>query len=110
MPFYTYECTECHDVFDDFKTISKRDTTYCNCGNTAKRNLAAELATSSDCTRLMKDNQRWSWSMGVHLKQIPDMVKAYPGSEYHPETGQLLIRNRQHKLHEMKRRGYEETG
>jgi len=50
------------------------------------------------------DRPRWSNTMGVNPRQIPQAVKLYPGSVYN-EKGQLLIRNRKHKLFEMKRRG-----
>ena len=55
-----------------------------------------------------EDHPRWSESLGCSPEEIPAFEKLYPGSEYHPETGQLLIKNRQHKISEMKRRGYVE--
>lgn len=53
------------------------------------------------------DNERWSESMGVTPEQIPEAVKTFPGSTY-DSTGRLLIKNRKHKLQEMKKRGYVE--
>lgn len=46
--------------------------------------------------------------MGCNIEEIPIFEKLYPDSVYHPETGDLLIKNRQHKTYERKRRGYEE--
>jgi hypothetical protein len=57
---------------------------------------------------MAEDNLRWSASMGCNPEEIPLFQKLYPGSEYHPETGDLLIKNRAHKKMEMKRRGYDE--
>ena len=106
MPYYTYKCSKCHKVFDAYSAIGDRDKPkVCECNYTAPRDIKSEFAgkTSVDCT--MKENERWSWSMGVHTDQIPAMEKMYPGSRYHPLTGQLQIRNREHKKQEMKRRG-----
>lgn len=50
------------------------------------------------------DRPRWSWSMGVNVSQLPEARRLYPDSVYN-EKGQLLIRNRKHKLQEMKKRG-----
>jgi len=56
----------------------------------------------------LADNPRWSASMGCSKEEIPVFQKLYPGSKYHPETGDLLIKNRSHKIREMKRRGFDE--
>ena len=42
--------------------------------------------------------------MGCHVAQIPEMTRAYPGSEYHPKTGQLRVCSRQDKVRKMKQR------
>jgi hypothetical protein len=55
-----------------------------------------------------ENNPRWSASMGCSPEEIPLFQKLYPESEYHPETGDLLIKNRSHKKFEMKRRGFNE--
>ena len=52
-------------------------------------------------------NERWSESMGVVPNQIAEAERTFPGSEYDSE-GRLRIKNRKHKLFEMKRRGYTE--
>jgi len=55
-----------------------------------------------------RGNGRWSKSMGCAPKEIPEFERIFPGSSYHPETGDLFIKNRQHKKFEMKRRGWNE--
>jgi len=55
-----------------------------------------------------KDNPRWSWSMGVNVEDIPKMMKQYPDRTYHPETGQLLVKNRPEKRKLAKQHGMEE--
>jgi len=105
MPTYTYECSKCHTVFDTVTTISKRDgPQQCDCGYLAQRSFSAELKGKANIDATMVENERYSWSMGVHLSQIPAMMKAYPGSEYHPKTGQLRVRSRQDKVRKMKQR------
>lgn len=52
-----------------------------------------------------KDSPRWSWSMGIHVDQIPEMMKKYPNRTYHPKTGQLLVKNRTEKKKLMKEHG-----
>ena len=53
------------------------------------------------------NNERYSESMGVTPEQIPEAMRTFPGSVY-DSTGRLLIKNRRHKIQEMKRRGYAE--
>jgi hypothetical protein len=53
------------------------------------------------------NNERWSDAMGVVPNQIPEAERTFPGSKYDSD-GRLLIKNRRHKLYEMKRRGYAE--
>jgi len=57
---------------------------------------------------LMRDNPRWSWAMGVNWQDIPRMLKKYPDREYHPKTGQLLVRNRAHKKRLMREHNMDE--
>jgi len=54
---------------------------------------------------LMRDNERWSWSMGINPEDIPKAMKRFPNSEYHPVTGQLKVKNRADKIRQMKERG-----
>lgn len=113
MPRYTYTCAVCKRSDDAYRTVADRDLAIqCGdkqCDGIAYRDVGAEMnGSSGGSDGLMKENERWSWSMGIHVEQIPEMVKKFPGSEYHPLTGQLKIKNRNHKLNEMKRRGFEE--
>jgi len=55
-----------------------------------------------------EDNPRWSSAMGCNVEEIPIFQKLYPDSVYHPETGDCLVKNRHHKIREMRRRGYKE--
>ena len=55
------------------------------------------------------NKERWSWSMGCHVNQIPEMMTKYPGRTYNPKTGQLLIQNRTEKKRLMREHGMEET-
>jgi hypothetical protein len=75
-----------------------------------ERDVEYELNTCGDFDETCKSHERWSWSMGVNRQDIPSAMKKYPGSEYHPQTGQLKIKNRKHKLYELKRRQMEEYG
>jgi hypothetical protein len=57
---------------------------------------------------VMKENVRYSRSMGTRSDLIEQAKKAYPGSEYLPD-GRLVIHNRHEKLLRMKQRGMEES-
>lgn len=109
MPKYTYKCSKCKFIFDKYRPVSRRDKTVkCpECLGPASRSFVDEIK-GSKVDALLKENERWSWSMGVNKQDIPAAMKKFPGSTYHPETGQLLIKSRQHKLAELKRRGMEE--
>lgn len=110
IPKYTYRCFKCNHVFDELTTISGRnDPQECpECQEKAPRDVEAELADMGDFDETCKEHERWSWSMGVNRNQIAEMTRKYPGSEYHPSTGQLKIKSRNHKLLEMRRRNFEE--
>lgn len=105
MPMYTYHCQYCKTTFDTIVRIEDRDEPQecAGCGSKAGRCFGKEKqGCAVDAT--MKENERWSWSMGVHVNQIPEMMRRYPGSEYHPVTGQLKVSSRQDKLRKMKER------
>lgn len=106
MPIYVYRC-DCGRVVEEFThEYCPPANLVCNgCGGIAQRRLDMELG-SVDSQQV--ENPRWSASMGVEPNQIPDAMRLFPGSEYHPVSGDLLIKNRKHKLDEMKRRGYTE--
>jgi len=109
MPTYTYRC-KCGSVFDAIVPIRERNKPQkCpDCGGKGRRDEQSEFASAGKFNELMVDRPRWSEAMGVNPEQIPQAMKMFPDSVYHPKTGALLIRNRQHKLKEMKRRGYAE--
>jgi len=106
MPVYGGKCDTCGKNYDYNVSIKCRnDSSTCpHCGASGNRDVEYELNTMSDFNETCKDHERWSWSMGVNRQDIPEMTRKYPGSEYHPITGQLKIKNRNHKLRELKRR------
>jgi len=110
MPTYTFRCSKCNHVFDEVSTISGRnDPQECpQCQEKAPRDVESELANMGDFDETTKDHERWSWSMGVNVHEIPEILRRYPDREYHPKTGQLKVRNRQHKLKLMKEHSMEE--
>lgn len=101
---YTYKCKVCQNVFDEINDIEHRAMAVCPlCKGNSFRNMETELKTKSNFAALM-GHERWSEAMGCLPNEIPDRMKRFPGSTYDSE-GRLLIKNRQHKLYEMKRRG-----
>ena len=109
MPRYTYRCSKCQIVFSGFSSIDERNTPQeCECGGSAPRDVASELQDFGDVNATMKSNERWSFSMGIHVDKIPEMEKKHPDRKYHPKTGQLLVRNRVHKKKLMKEHGMTE--
>lgn len=104
MPFYCYRCTACNKLIEDFQSIPEpRPTITCpDCQYPAVRSYMDE-AKNTD----LVDNPRWSEAMGCMPHEVPERMRQFPGSVYDSE-GRLLIRNRKHKLEEMKRRGFVE--
>jgi putative FmdB family regulatory protein len=111
MPVYGGYCDTCNRNFDYISTIHLRNTSpdcpFCG-GEQTRRDIKYELSTCTNFDETCKEHERWSWAMGVNVEQIPEAIKAFPGSEYNPKTGQLRVKSRAHKLQEMKRRGMEE--
>lgn len=109
IPEYTYRCRKCDAVFQDLNTISKRATTDCKCGSKADRDWDAELAHPVSRTRpkWITENERWSRSMGVPVKQLTEFRKRYPHSTYDGK-GRLLIKSRSDKKRQMRERGFVE--
>lgn len=107
---YVYKCNACGHVFDGVSSVSHRnDAKGCpECSGEAGRSFCDELRYKSRVDATMIENERWSWSMGVHVNDIPEMNRKYPDREYHPRTGQLLIKHRQHKKQLMRENDYEE--
>ena len=103
MPEYSYRCKNCDLVFRDLNTVSKRGSTICECGGKAKRDIDAELAFVGRRKKWVTENERWSIAAGVPVKQLAEFRARFPESVYN-DKGHLLIKNRKHKLKELKRR------
>lgn len=113
MPIYQFSCSKCGMSFEQIECMAKRNDIHnCpGCNGPAARDVETELAQTGNVDETTKDHIRYSKAMGVNPAQIPTAEKAFPGSEYvkcGPNAGDLIIRNRQQKLHEMKRRGFDE--
>lgn len=111
MPLYCYVCSKCGHKFEYLECMARRnELQVCpGCGGPSGRDVESEAHGNSDT--VAQDHIRYSKAMGVNPEQIPSAEKAFPGSEYvksGPHAGDLIIRNRQHKLKEMKRRGFDE--
>ena len=101
MPIYEYSCNTCGTITEIFQThYDFPESIGCKCGFTANK-IISQVNTD------LINNERWSNSMGVNPRQIPEAMKKYPGSMYN-DKGQLRINNRKHKLYEIKRRGVQE--
>ena len=107
MPEYSYRCKNCDLVFRDLNTVSKRGSTICECGGKAKRDIDAELAFVGRGKKWVTENERWSRSMGVPVKQLDEFRKKYPHHVYN-DKGHLLVKDRKHKLKLAKEREFVE--
>lgn len=106
MPSYTASC-KCGRIFQYISTIlGRNEPIQCECGSMANRDVEAELAVGSR-VKWVSDNPRWSISMGVPPSQVSEFRKRFPGSTY-DNQGRLLVKNRKHKLQEMKARDFVE--
>lgn len=114
MPVYTYKCSNCHNVFDDITTVEDRNNTKrCSeCAGYGERvDIGTENVGASGVNGLMKENLRWSDSLGCTELDFPRMQKLHPGSIWRkrPSGGyQMGIRNRQEKLQRMNEAGMKE--
>jgi len=102
---YTCECGDSGGPLEPGKFNRK----CLNCGEHLRKFrivLGREPRETGRCLvdAMMVDRPRWSSAMGCHPNKIDEARKQFPGSEYNSD-GDLLIRNRHHKLQEMKRRG-----
>ena len=106
MPEYMASCKYCGKSFSFMSTVSDRNKPVeCECGSMAKRDLQVEFAPRGLRNKWITDNPRWSLSMGVPPSQVAAFRKRFPDSVY-DNNGRLLIKNRKHKLQEMKRRDF----
>jgi len=112
MKRLTYSCLECGQPFDLYFDDLEKTPENCECGSKIG-NCRIQFKIRSKpkgytANITYAENERYSVAMGVQPEQIAEAERTFPGSEYHPKTGDLLIKNRAHKLKEMKRRGYAE--
>jgi len=103
-----YTCTSC-GYYKEFKLKEKTPTPCPECGSKSCRIVFRDgtKIKSRQCNidSQMVENPRWSWSMGINVDKIPEMKKRFPDREYHPKTGQLLVKSRHHKKKLMKEHG-----
>lgn len=106
MPTYCFKC-DCGKTYEQTLPMSEcNKPLVCECGKEAKRDLVAEHSGGGvDC--LMKENERWSLSMGVPASQVNEFRRRFPGSTYRSD-GALLIKSRHDKLRQMKERNFKE--
>ena len=97
MPTYEYKCN-CNRTKEVFAPMKDSDkAVVCECGQKMCRIISLP---STD----MVNNVRYSNSMGVNPRRIPEMERRYEGSRYTPD-GRLIVNNRKDKLHKMAERG-----
>jgi len=107
LPEYVAKCS-CGKIFRYSSLIDNRnEPTECECGLMAFRNVEAEFSAVGDRHKWISENERWSLSMGVPVAQLAEFRKRFPNSVYSSD-GRLLIKNRKHKLQEMKARNFVE--
>jgi len=101
MPTYLYECENGHVLSVFQHDMKPTETKKCEiCKKISRRAYYLEKKNTD-----LVSNERYSIAMGVSPEQIEEAKRTFPGSEY-DKKGRLLIKNRKHKLAEMKRRGY----
>lgn len=103
---YSYKCDRCGYIFDEHRPAARRnDAAKCpECLGPAGRSFK-ETIKDSKIDATMKENERWSISMGVPPSQVNEFRRRFPTSTY-DDRGRLLIKNREHKKAEMKRRNF----
>lgn len=101
MPLYEYKC-DCGRAKEQLSAI--KDCTKhieCECGQSMQRIISLPNTN-------IVNNVRYSSTMGCNPKQIPAMMRKYPGSRYTPD-GRLEVNSRKDKLIKMKQRGMTES-
>ncbi len=105
MPNYSFNCPDCGHFSNICIIANRNKATGCpKCKKLCDRDVAHELQTCSAFDETTKEHVRWSNAMGCNPKQIPEMMKKYPGSSYSPD-GKLEIIGRKDKLKKLKERG-----
>ncbi len=96
MPIYQYKCA-CSRKKEIFATMSESGAKVkCECGQIMQRIVSLP---STDIV----NNVRYSNSMGCNPRQIPEMMRKYPGSRYTPD-GKLIVNSRKDKLLKLRQR------
>ena len=97
MPIYEFKCSLGHIT----EAYCRTDKNASICGTCGKRARKIISLPSTD----LKENIRFSSTMGVNPDQIPAAIQRFPGSQY-TKDGRLIIHNRKEKLQRVKERGY----
>jgi len=107
MPIYAFVCPECGNQEDlYYKMADVPETIKCFCAG----DMHQDWASKGRFNALMKDNERWSWSLGINLDVPEEVAEAklrHPGAVFN-EKGQMRISNRKEKLQRMKEAGLTE--
>ena len=99
---FRYKCSKC-EALSKFRYCPK-----CGDEGTVVRVPKNEtLKKSLECRTdiLMRDNERWSDSLGVNPEQIPEFKRVYGDLMEFDRDGRCLVKNRHHKKKLMKARG-----
>jgi putative FmdB family regulatory protein len=97
MPIFEYKCKSCGMIFEEIDhRYRPKKWVRCKCGGRMNR-VYSRVNTD------LVDRPRWSSAMGVNISQIPQARRLWPDEKFN-EKGDVLIRNRKHKLKFMKKR------
>lgn len=107
MPIYSFVCPECGNQEDlYYRMADVPETVKCFCAG----DMHQDWANKGRFNALMKENIRWSWSLGINQDNPEEVRKAHerhPGAIFN-ERGQMRIANRQEKLQRMLEANMEE--
>jgi hypothetical protein len=108
--YWQFTCRSCG--FSEDREPGQANLTWCpTCGSkssTSKQmNVGSIPQSRVGVDGIMKENVRYSRSMGVRPDEVAKAERAFPGSEYLPD-GRLVIHNRLEKVRRMKERGMQE--
>lgn len=97
MPLYEFHCAKCGTTSDRlFRMNDRPKTVKCNCGARAKHVIAAPHTD--------REYQRpvYSDALGINPRQISAAMRAFPHHEYHPTTGQMILRSHRQRQQALK--------
>lgn len=98
MPIYDYKCPDCKRSKEQYARPENYEKPIpCDCGGQMCRCISLP---GTD----MKENIRYSSTMGCNPNKINENMRKYPGSRY-TSDGRLIVRSRNDKLKKMKERG-----